>query len=258
MLYTYAIISDATSQQVERGIGHAILAGARPRCYTRGGLSAVASAVPASEFGPEILPERLGDADWTRDRVLAHEAVVADLLAMATVLPLKFCTLFSGEAALFAALDGQGERLQAAAGRCRGAREWGLKLFLEERARVEPAPLVPAAPGAGAAFFRRKHEDRERAEAVEARMARCVADIHDALRRHAREAVVNPPQPAALHRRAARMVLNGAYLVSREEEVRWHGALKDMAALCTEHGLSAEATGPWGPYNFAGGGLVGT
>lgn len=258
MLYTYAIIADCEPQRVESLVRAGILPDAPPRCYRYGPLAAVASDVPAAEFGPEALPTRLTDAAWARDRVLAHEAVVTGLLSAATVLPMKFCTLFSGEAALFAALDDHEERLLAAVERCRAAREWGVKVFFEPEPK-EPADAAPVSlsAGAGAAFFRRKQDARAKSQADEARMADCVADVHEALARRAREAVLNPPQPPAIHRRRGRMVLNGAYLVGTDEEAGWRAAVEDMSARCAQAGLACELTGPWGPYNFVGGGLVG-
>ncbi|MQT14764.1 GvpL/GvpF family gas vesicle protein [Segnochrobactrum spirostomi] len=258
MLYTYAIIADYEPRQAESLIRIGILPDAPPRCYRHGTLAAVASEVPASEFGPEALPARLSDAEWTRDRVLAHEAVVTDLLQAATVLPMKFCTLFSGEPALFAALDDHGDRLLAAVARCRSAREWGVKLFFDpERAEQADAATVSLSAGAGAAFFRRKQEARAKSQADETRLAECVADVHEALARRARDAVLNPPQPPAIHRRRGRMVLNAAYLVGTDEEIGWHAAIENMTERCARDGLGCELTGPWGPYNFVGGGLVG-
>lgn len=254
MLYVYAIIADQAPEGAAP-LPEGILPDAPVWRLTAGTLAAVASPVPDHLFAAEALPARLEDVGWTHARVLGHERVVSSLLAGATVLPLKFCTLFSGEDALHAAMARHREALEQAIGHLRGAREWGVKLFFEAPAAAHRAP-AGAAPGAGAAFFRRKREEQQARVEAEATLGRCVAASHQRLAAHARAAVSNPVQPPELHRQRGAMAFNGAYLVAREHEPAWRACLSELERTYGGAGIRYALTGPWGAYNFAGGGLV--
>src|SRR5687767_8017179 len=54
---------------------------------TAGGLAAVASAVPLSDYGEEALGTRLEDATWTAVRALRHEGVVEHFARRGAVAP---------------------------------------------------------------------------------------------------------------------------------------------------------------------------
>lgn len=258
MLYVYAITAGSRDPLDATLPGEGILPNAPVELLSSGDLAVALSAVAEADFGADVLPSRLEDTEWTRQRVLAHQRVVDSLLGHATVMPMKFCTLFASEAGLHAALARNQAALEAAAMRLRGAREWGVKLFWSG---FSEATAVPAAgqdgPGAGAAFFQRKRDTRRLREAAEAALVQCVAASHRHLSEAARAAVANPVQPPAVHRRSDEMVLNAAYLVPRADETAWRERLADLADSHHGAGLSFELTGPWAPYNFMGGALVG-
>ncbi len=59
------------------------------------GLAAIVSAVPLEEFAEERLKQNLNRLPWVETRVRAHERVLERALEAATVVPLRFCTIFS-------------------------------------------------------------------------------------------------------------------------------------------------------------------
>ncbi|BBK41308.1 gas vesicle protein [Allostella vacuolata] len=258
MLYVYAIAADHPDPDNAMFGGEGIVPDAPVRLLQLGDLAVAASLVSAADFAADALRAHLEDARWTALRVLAHQRVVDSLLPHATVLPMKFCTLFSGEAALKQALAHNRAALQATVERLRGAREWGVKLYWEAPRNPAPPSAGQGEAGAGAAFFQRKRDQqRQRAEA-EAAVARCVAASHRRLADAARAAVANPVQPPAVHRQPGEMALNGAYLVARAAEPAWREVLAELERTHADGGIRYELTGPWGPYNFTGSGLVGS
>lgn len=257
MLYVYAITADHAGEGDEGLPQDSILPGVPVRRFAFGSLSAIASPVPEEVFGPQALPARLEDMSWTRERVLAHDAVVGALVPLATVLPLKFCTLFSGPDALEAAIARNRETFEAVVERLRGAREWGVKIFSDPPASAAPSQASElAAPGAGAAFFRRKREEQAARVAAEAALDATVAASHQRLAACSRAAVVSPVQPTELHRQPGVMVLNGSYLVTREGEAAWRDCLSDLERENAAAGLRYMRTGPWAAYHFTGGGFA--
>lgn len=255
MLYLYAIVAGSrTSMELpERGV----LPGIAVAMVACGELTCIVSEVPIEIFGEASLRLLLEQSAWTKELALAHEQVVAELAVAHTLLPLKFCTLFSDSDSLVRAVEGHQEALGQALARIHGAREWGVKLFynpaklrdwLDAEQAVEPAL---AAQPAGAAFFARKQSEIRRQLEVEAAARQCGKDSHYRLADLAREAAVTAPQSPALHGRKDEMALNGAYLVNNGDETALRACVHDLMEAYAPRGFDFILTGPWAPYNFA-------
>lgn len=255
MLYVYAIAADdraAGEDGLPRQVS--ILPGAPVLRVACADLLAIVSPVPTGgDFSPEALPARLEDVGWMRDRVLAHEQVISALLPVFTVLPLKFGTLFSDEAQLQSAVHQHRAALEEVLALIRDAQEWGVKIFYDPQrlGSCLAARRPPTAAAAGAAFFQRKREELQMQQEAADRIAHCVAASHRRLAEHARAAVANPLQPAAMHRAAGEMALNGAYLVVRADQAIWHERVRELERAYADEGVRFVVTGPWGAYNFA-------
>lgn len=224
-------------------------------------LLAVVSHVPLAEFSAEALEEKLQDADWTRERVLAHQRVLAALLDSYTLIPFKFCTLFSSEERVRDMLDRHYGMLDDVLSRLEGTIEWGVKLYCDRRLLVawvqensealRPQREKIARVSEGAAYFLSKKLERTAEEEVERVMGAAVRESHQRLADRAREAVANPVQPPQIHGRRAEMVLNGAYLVDETELDSFRSVLATLEQTYESQSFRYELTGPWPPYNFA-------
>src|SRR3954471_11867515 len=62
------------------------------------GLVALTSRVSLAEFGEEELRENLNDVEWLEEKARSHERVLDEALARMTVVPLRLCTIYRGEA----------------------------------------------------------------------------------------------------------------------------------------------------------------
>lgn len=253
MLYLYAITDAPAGELALPATG--ILPDSPVIDLSLPGLTAIASEVPAEIFGEAPLRALLEDAAWMRQRVLAHEQVVAALKG--TVLPLKFGTLFSVRDTLIATMSNHREALEETLARLRGAREWGVKLFCDlDRLRrwidaAQPPQADGAACGAGAAFFARKQRDRWLQGQTQAAIRACVEHSHDRLARLVRAAAVVSPQSPALHGRPEEMSLNAAYLVAETQQDKVLDCLRELTESYAPQGFDFVLTGPWAPYNFA-------
>jgi hypothetical protein len=85
----------------------------------------------------------------------------------------------------------------------------------------------------------------------------CARASHERLAAAAEEARANPPQPPELSGRTDEMLLNGAYLVRRDDG-RLTDAVDELQSLYGPRGVTYEVTGPWPPYNFVPPEVVGT
>jgi hypothetical protein len=223
---------------------------------------AAVSLVPLSEFGEAPLKERLEDLAWVEARVRRHQATLEALMAWRTLVPLRFCTIYTSEDRVRETLAQEHASLAATLSRLTGKQEWGVKLFLTKRtleqkvSEVSPAVQQLTADLAkrpsGAAYFAKKKLEEVVASEVERLGDEYAQRSHDSLAQLAVAARINPLQRQEVTGRDEAMLLNAAYLVAEE---RWETFRSQLAALSEENralGFSYDLTGPWPPYNFVG------
>ena len=221
-----------------------------------GGLAAIASRVSLSEFGEEQLHENLNDVRWLEDKARAHEDVLDAALQLATVVPMRLCTIYSSEEQVREMLGQERGLLLDALQRLAGKAEWGVKMIAEPHA-LERAAAQRAGSGAedetatrGTAYMNRKRREASARDEEDQVAEEWAHAVHERLAQAASEALLNPLQRPEVGGYEGDMLLNGVYLVDDDavEELR---TLVDR--LAEEHhglGVTVELTGPWPPYNF--------
>jgi hypothetical protein len=218
------------------------------------GLWAMVAGAPLPEYGSEEIDARLAEIDWVSDRALAHEEVVEHFAAAHPVLPMKLFTLFTDDERALAALDARREEIGRALARIAGRVEWGVRiLFHETKARRTAADAVareePAgAPGAsGKGFLLRKKVEQDSARTLTARVRAEADRAYEELARHAAEARRREPVAGEA---GARLLLDAAFLVPREDGERFEEAVARWADQLAGQACEVTLTGPWPPYNF--------
>lgn len=212
------------------------------------GLTAAVSELPADRYGEEQFRTHAEDPVWLERLASAHHRVLASIALQDDVVPLRMPTLCRSRQSVLELLDDRAEFLRDALTSVSGRVEWGVKLYAESRSAEQQQVAATSGKdylGQRMAQGRAREEDR-------ARRGDAVRACHDALSAVAVEATVNAPQDPALSGRREPMVLNGAYLVAREDENDFLSVFDTQATgPCLEAGIQAEITGPWPPYNFS-------
>ncbi|HET9080267.1 MAG TPA: GvpL/GvpF family gas vesicle protein [Trebonia sp.] len=246
------------------GVGEAAV-----RTITCSGLTALASDVSLAEFGEAPLRDNLENLAWLDEVARLHHYVVDAAARLVPLLPVRLATVYSGDAAVRAALADHRADLRDALHRVGGRVEWGVKAYAtageDEAARV-PAARVPAEVpaetpaggaanggprgGAGLAYLKRR-----RGQLAAGREARAAAvlgaqTLHTELAGKAAAAMIRPPQSAQLSGIRQPMLLNAAYLLDAGEGPDFTTAVATEATAHPE--LRIELTGPWPPYSFTG------
>lgn len=223
-----------------------------------GPLAGVTSRVSLQEFDETAMPQRLSDAAWLEQKIRAHEQVLEGVLATASVVPCRFCTVYRTEDDLRLFLAERGEALGGALARVEGRVELGVKAYLDRDGFAKGAALendsirevaerVAQSEG-GRAYL----EQRRLEQLVDDELARFGAELAAEL--HARLlAAAEDGRPLDLQRpelsgRDEEMLFNGAYLVT--DTARFEQELTALADDYRESGVEIELTGPWPPYNF--------
>jgi hypothetical protein len=229
------------------------------------GLAALVSRVPASEFSAEPLRENLNDLEWLERVARAHEAVLEAVLADATIVPLRLCTLYESREGVRRMLRQEQPALSAALGALVGRDEWGLKFFVESskveaeahRTSDEVAQLtkeLESQTGGGAYMLRRRLERHVR-EVSHALASSAAADIKATLEACSEiDAVIRPPQNRELSGHEGEMLTNAACLVDPAGLERLRRLAAELEERYEALGARIELTGPWPPYNFVPGG----
>ena len=219
------------------------------------GVVAVISEVLLSEFSEA----NLQDLSWLGERALRHEAVVARIMAVSPVLPVKFGTLYHSRESLKLFMDQHHGAIDQALDKLRDKAEWSVKGYLlGEQARniiATEDPDIQArraamSPSPGVRYLQQKQLDSKIDAALEGALARISHDLGEALALRAEGAAALRLHASAVTGRAERMVFNSGYLLGPDTIDDFRSALAEQQEAYTPIGLSLELRGPWPPYNF--------
>jgi hypothetical protein len=220
-VWTYAITEDGHLSGPDGEVDLSWLTGVgetKVRTAASCGLTVLVSDVSLAEFGEAALRENLENPYWLDEVAREHHYVIDAAARLFPLLPVRLATVYSGDAALCAALASRGAELLGALRRVGGRVEWGVKAY-------------PAAEPEAAAV--------SAAQAIHAELAAKAADTR-----------LYPPQSARLSGVRRPMLVNAAYLLDAADGVTFTAAVAGQATAHPE--LRIELSGPWPPYSFAG------
>ena len=230
-----------------------------------GPLAGVASRVSLQEFDEGSLPQRLGDAAWLEEKIRAHEQVLEDVLATASVVPCRFCTVYRSEDDLRLFLSEHGDALSEALERVAGRVELGVKAFVDHDRFASGGALRNESVReltervSGAVGGRAYMESRRLEQLVTDELMRFKGDVgaelHARLSGVAEDALTLPLRRPEVSGREEEMLFNGAYLVG--DRARFEQELGAFVDDHREDGIEVDLTGPWPAYNFVPAGLGG-
>jgi hypothetical protein len=234
--YVYCIIrSDQPLNFGPIGIGEEPAPVYTVRCDD---LSAVVSDAP------------LGVLDPTRDNVLAHQRVNETVMSAHTVLPMSFGTVFKTRDDVTAFLKSAYRAFSDVLDKMENKLEFGLKVLWDRDAVIHEIEREDEdihrlkseiAAQKGSTYFARMQYGRLIDAALQSKSERYVSEIFDRLRDVSVAARANKPI-------GDRMILNAAFLVSRDSEDAFDARVKQLGA--NHDKLTFKYTGPWPPYNF--------
>jgi hypothetical protein len=232
---------------------YCIIRSAEPRRFGRIGLGAEPTEVHTVNFR-EIAavisdtPEEVLDA--TRQNVLTHERVNETVMKSFTVIPMSFGTVFKTREDIVELLRGAYEAFWDVLDKMQDKVEFGLKVLWDRDVMIRQIEdededirrlknELSAVPGS--TYFARMQYGRQIDAALQVRSEQSVADIFAQLRDVSVAARANKPI-------GDKMIMNAAFLVSRDKETAFDAKVKEVAALYEK--LNFRYTGPWPPYNF--------
>ena len=188
--------------------------------------------------------------DPTRDNVLAHQRVNETVMQQHTVIPMSFGTVFKTDDDIIELLKSAYEAFSDVLHKMQDKFEFGLKVLWDRdqiiREIEEEDEDIRRLKGEissqkGSTYFARMQYGRLIDAALQARSERYVGEIFEALRDVSVASRSNKPI-------GDRMIMNAAFLVSRDMEEAFDARVKDIGSRYEK--LTFKYTGPWPPYNF--------
>jgi hypothetical protein len=235
------------------------LDGAAVALETEGDLGALVSRLDPTAYAPAAVEARTSDVEWLGPRAAVHDRVLTWASDQAPVAPFPmFSAMFRDAAGVREMLRDRGAELRRGLEVAARGREYGVRLYRDERALLEALPTLSprvaaleqtaavASPGQRY-LLERKLETERKAE------ARRVGDeagreTYDELARHA-VAARRIPMPRAAEQHGA-LSLNAVFLVAPESYTAFRAALGGLATRFEPSGFRFEFSGPWPAYHF--------
>ncbi|HEY0375823.1 MAG TPA: GvpL/GvpF family gas vesicle protein [Pyrinomonadaceae bacterium] len=230
----------------------------------RAGLSAVTSVVPLADYGEEALRERMTDPTWLAVRAMRHEKVVEHFSRRASVVPLRFGTIYLEGENVELMMEERRDELLAIVERLRGREEWGVNVY-SDRARLTEV-IVSLSPrlremseqaarvSPGQSYLMRKKIDSMREAEARAETKRVAATIEQELLSAAATASARLRVLKDEGGEQGEVAAKLAFLVERGRFTEFRAAAERLAQEYEGAGFKLELTGPWPAYNFAASG----
>jgi hypothetical protein len=259
--YIYCVAETAAAQELDtNSFPAAIEDSAKLEWVTANDLAALASAVPLAAYGEDALAEHLSDATWTAVRAMRHETVVEYVARRASVVPLRFGTIYLERSSIERMLQEKERELAQIIERLRGHEEWGVNVYSDRAvllARItEVSPRLrelarqAEAASPGQSYLMQKKIEALRVDEVRTALNEIVDRIEKTLSEQAEDVkrLRILKVEATEH---GELKAKFAFLVKRAQFEEFRAAAERLADENVAAGIRLELTGPWPAYNFS-------
>src|SRR5580765_5882341 len=176
--------------------------------------------------------------EWLAVHGVRHQQVVGEVAAQMAIVPARFGTVFSGEAALVKDVLGRKASLNKVFARVAGGEEWGVKVFTERPA----AAVAVSEARSGKEYLQQKAARlKKRPERSDQELRELAASLEKIAIDSAPSGKVSGAQP--------NLLWQATFLVPRAKRKQWDQVLKNFVERWDGQ-RRIEVNGPWPPYSF--------
>ena len=176
--------------------------------------------------------------EWLALHGVRHQQVVSEVAGSTAIVPARFGTIFSGEAALARNVLGRISGLEKVFKRVADADEWGVKVFSESK----PARVVVTRARSGKEYLESKAAQVKSRPERDAELPGLVAALEKVATDSAPSGKVSGAQP--------NLLWQGTFLVPRSRRRQWDKTLQEFVERW-DGSRRIEVNGPWPPYSFS-------
>jgi hypothetical protein len=222
-------------------------------------LAALVSRVQLATYNEESLAEHLTDATWTAIRAMRHETVVEYVAKRASVVPLRFGTIYLERDGIEKMLADRSRGLEEIIEQLRGREEWGVNVYSDRAVLMSTITSVSPVlremveraqqSSPGQSYLMQKKIDALKADEARGAVNRIAEEIEQRLREQSDDArrlrilKVETTEHGELKAKFA-------FLVKRSGFEEFRDAAERLAHENQAAGIRIELTGPWPVYNF--------
>ena len=258
--YVYCIAENAAAAQLPAdSLPAAIEDDATLEWIAVNNLAALVSRVTLETYNEDSLAEHLTDATWTAIRAMRHETVVEYVAKRASVVPLRFGTIYLEREGIERMLSEKTRELEEIIEQLRGREEWGVNVFSDRAALMSTITSVSpvlremveraAQASPGQSYLMQKQIESLKVDEARAAVNRIVEQIEARLKAQSDDAKrlrilkVETTEHGELKAKFA-------FLVKRSGFEEFRDAAESLAQEHQSAGVRIELTGPWPVYNF--------
>jgi gas vesicle protein GvpL/GvpF len=185
----------------------------------------------------QAMERNLENLEWLALHSVRHQQVVGEVAGKMPIVPARFGTVFSGEAALKKNVAGRSQALGKVFARVAEADEWGVKVFADKK-----TPAKVATASSGKEYLRQKAAQmKQRPERNDPELSEFAVKLAKVAMDSAPSGKVSGTQPSLLWQ--------ATFLVPRRRRKQWEQVLSEFVERW--EGLRRiEINGPWPPYSF--------
>ena len=262
LLYLYGILPEEENVQNVWPEGKAAIDGKEtPFLEKWEGIACVVTEVDEEEFGEEAMEKNSNDTSWIQEKAFHHHEALLDLQRRATILPMKFGTIFESKESLQSMIEEKRGFLVETLNKLEGKEEWNVKAYIdpvvfqdrvaETNENIKAKREEISAMSKGRQYLEKKKLDKVIEEERFREQERKAQEIHSMLREYSVESEKKKNWKKETTGRSDEMSLNAAYLIDRTYLDDFLNRFRSIENDLEGEGWLIEATGPWPAYHFA-------
>lgn len=226
-----------------------------------GDIAAVVCKLDEHEYGEDQIHQKTNQMEWVQEKAYHHHEVLLTIREHFTVIPMKFCTIYSNKTSLEQMLQNQHDNLVKQLSRLENREEWNLKIYCDSdklkeqveahNSNIETKKEEISQMSPGRQYLEKRKLDKLINEEVEKEQQTFCSTLHHELEGFCKDSTVKKNWNKDVTGKTEEMCWNSAYLLSVDNVEAALEKITEMKFKAAQDGWQIEATGPWPAYHFA-------
>ncbi|MFC4558042.1 GvpL/GvpF family gas vesicle protein [Virgibacillus kekensis] len=263
LIYVYGVVRTGESIPSFRGISGESDAYA----ITFGSVDVIVCGVSEAEYSEEALKEKVNNPEWLHEKAFHHHEAVMKIYEHATVIPMKFGTIYESTESLENKIMSQHDDLYASLNHLADKEEWNFKIYANNEKLHKTTEANNATVGAkkeaigklspGRQYLEKRRLDQLIDRELDKEKESFCSLVHAGLDEYSEDSTVKKNWNKDVTGRTDEMCWNSVYLVKKDKVEDFLEHIKNLQHEWETSGWTIEAAGPWPAYHFAESGTRG-
>ena len=226
-----------------------------------GKIEAVICELDPADFNEKELEKKTNNAKWLHEKAFHHHEALIKLYENYPVIPMKFCTIYSGQESLKNTIETHQSHMVELLENMEDKEEWMLKIYCEAdkvkgniasyNETIEAKKGEIAAMSPGRQYLEKRKLNQLIDQEAEKEKYAFSEKIHKDLAEQSVDTAVKKNWNKDVTGRDEEMCWNSVYLLEKSAVDDFLSAIKSLHAKWADSGWHFEVTGPWPSYHFA-------